>query len=382
MTERVYLVPRSDGRLIAGAIQLTLFRGDLTSNRPSGDLDTASRLTEECFAIGETLGDDWLILAGQGIADLLREFGAEVTNVPASSPESGLAAARRLGEAWPVARALEAVAREALRDGDVAAAGARLREAIALARADGDGWSLAMALNELGDIERSRGGHARARPLYEESRSTFATLGLGDQPHLDHNLGYVALASGDREGAAASFRRAMARFRRLGERRGLAECAIGCGAVAVAERRLVDGGRLFGAGEAALEALGTHLWPANRFDHERWLARARSSRASAEFERALAEGRALPLDDVTAWILDGRPLGVVAVLVPAPTTGLTPREREVAVLAAQGLSNHQIARVLTIAEKTVANHVQRALEKLDVRTRVQLAADATAPAGT
>jgi DNA-binding NarL/FixJ family response regulator len=144
----------------------------------------------------------------------------------------------------------------------------------------------------------------------------------------------------------------------------------------VAERRIVDGGRLFGAGEAALEALGWRLWPANRFDYERWLARARSSRVSAEFDRARAEGRALSLEDAAAWILEGRAPGAVTLPPPPPGMGLTPRERDVAALAARGMSNRQIAQALSIAEKTAANHVQRALEKLDVRTRTQLAARA------
>jgi non-specific serine/threonine protein kinase len=55
---------------------------------------------------------------------------------------------------------------------------------------------------------------------------------------------------------------------------------------------------------------------------------------------------------------------------------LTRREREVAQLAAQGFSNRRIAETLVIAEKTAANHLQSALEKLDVHSRSQLAARA------
>jgi non-specific serine/threonine protein kinase len=55
---------------------------------------------------------------------------------------------------------------------------------------------------------------------------------------------------------------------------------------------------------------------------------------------------------------------------------LTRREREVAQLAAQGLSNRRIAEVLVITEKTVANHLQHALDKLEVHSRAQLAARA------
>jgi DNA-binding NarL/FixJ family response regulator len=49
------------------------------------------------------------------------------------------------------------------------------------------------------------------------------------------------------------------------------------------------------------------------------------------------------------------------------------RESEVAGLVARGLSNRQVAEELVISEKTVKNHVLRVLDKLDVRSRTQLA---------
>ncbi len=53
--------------------------------------------------------------------------------------------------------------------------------------------------------------------------------------------------------------------------------------------------------------------------------------------------------------------------------GLTPREREVAVWAATGLSNKEIAFKLSIAEKTVEMHVSNCLGKLAFTSRTQLA---------
>jgi len=55
---------------------------------------------------------------------------------------------------------------------------------------------------------------------------------------------------------------------------------------------------------------------------------------------------------------------------------LTPREREVTELTARGLSNRRIGETLVIAEKTAANHLQNALDKLDVHSRSELAARA------
>jgi DNA-binding NarL/FixJ family response regulator len=51
---------------------------------------------------------------------------------------------------------------------------------------------------------------------------------------------------------------------------------------------------------------------------------------------------------------------------------LTPREREIAALIADGLSNKQIARRLSIEPATVKNHVHNILRKLGVSRRDQI----------
>jgi DNA-binding CsgD family transcriptional regulator len=54
--------------------------------------------------------------------------------------------------------------------------------------------------------------------------------------------------------------------------------------------------------------------------------------------------------------------------------GLTPREREVLALIAQGATNRQIGAALFMAEKTASVHVSRILAKLGVTSRTQAAA--------
>jgi DNA-binding CsgD family transcriptional regulator len=55
-------------------------------------------------------------------------------------------------------------------------------------------------------------------------------------------------------------------------------------------------------------------------------------------------------------------------------TNLTHREREVAALVAEGLTNREIADRLVLSVRTVETHVDRILGKLDLHTRTQLAA--------
>jgi DNA-binding NarL/FixJ family response regulator len=53
---------------------------------------------------------------------------------------------------------------------------------------------------------------------------------------------------------------------------------------------------------------------------------------------------------------------------------MTPREREVINLIAEGLGNKEIARRLNIATHTVKSHVRNIMEKLTLHTRLQIAA--------
>jgi DNA-binding NarL/FixJ family response regulator len=62
---------------------------------------------------------------------------------------------------------------------------------------------------------------------------------------------------------------------------------------------------------------------------------------------------------------------LTAVTTPLP---LTRREREIVILAAEGLSNRQIAQQLVVSVRTVENHLYRAGAKLGTTDRAELAA--------
>ncbi len=105
--------------------------------------------------------------------------------------------------------------------------------------------------------------------------------------------------------------------------------------------------------------------------------------ASAALQRAQQVGSRWLTDELRALIQRARlsvdaPAGAQAPPAPVPTEdapfGLTPREREVLVLIAEGATNRQIGAALYMAEKTASVHVSRILAKLGVRTRTEAAA--------
>jgi DNA-binding NarL/FixJ family response regulator len=89
--------------------------------------------------------------------------------------------------------------------------------------------------------------------------------------------------------------------------------------------------------------------------------------------RVIAEGDALLSPAVTRRLLDrvGRRLPASATTAPGALGELTDREREVFELLARGLSNAEIAAVLTVGDATVKTHVSNVLAKLGLRDRVQ-----------
>ena len=85
----------------------------------------------------------------------------------------------------------------------------------------------------------------------------------------------------------------------------------------------------------------------------------------------VADGDSLLSPSVTRRVIDRMASQPLPVRASARLDDLTPREREVLELVAQGLSNREIAERFVIEESTVKTHVKRILMKLRLRDRVQ-----------
>jgi DNA-binding NarL/FixJ family response regulator len=98
--------------------------------------------------------------------------------------------------------------------------------------------------------------------------------------------------------------------------------------------------------------------------------------AREDIRRALeaaTAGQAVLDPTVQAALLRAAQQGVARPATPPLPDGLTDREVEVLALIASGLSNHEIAERLYVAETTVKTHVNRIFAKTGSRDRAQAA---------
>ncbi|WP_081635990.1 AAA family ATPase [Micromonospora sp. CNB394] len=164
--------------------------------------------------------------------------------------------------------------------------------------------------------------------------------------------------------------------------RGL-DCPAAAGALALSEAMLAHERGEWDAAEVGYREAALLVG-----DRPQWLARTLQRRAEAMF--AVGHDGVEPLRDAER-LFTGMGATVRAQrcrdalrarhALPAPRRGrpgygekLSPREREAARLAAQGRTNRQIASSLGVSVRTVEQHVARALHKLRVGSRTELAA--------
>ena len=113
---------------------------------------------------------------------------------------------------------------------------------------------------------------------------------------------------------------------------------------------------------------------ADRFAAMPALALAADAAAQAALEHARAGHRGKELESSTRahWLASQCGIRTPAVDAAAQPLPITEREREVAMLAAAGLSNRQIADRLSISVRTVDGHLYRTFAKLGIEGREQL----------
>ncbi|MEU8619066.1 LuxR C-terminal-related transcriptional regulator [Streptomyces sp. NPDC048623] len=269
----------------------------------------------------------------------------------------------------------------ALFAGDLDRAAALLDTALAGFRAGRPRGEL-FALSMLGLTEGLRGDRARglghieeglalAQERGEEYWRSWALWSLAFL-ELDHDL--------DRAEAAA--KEALAVHGRMESQLGTAFLVDLLGWVSARQGRDVRAATLFGAAAAVWHPMGTTLdgFAPMAAVHDEHLAKVRAALGDERYETSFAHGNAMTARRVVEYALEDREKPSRRGTKDADdgtAAPLTPRERQVAALLTEGLSNKEIAARLVVSTRTAETHVDHILSKLGFTSRAQAAAWAT-----
>lgn len=241
----------------------------------------------------------------------------------------------------------------------------RVEEADGLLERAGGGTDAQVARARLA---LDRGDARRAAELLERVlRRAPAERALGRVPSLEL-LVRARVASGERDAAAAALEELRALTLLVGTEP-LAAAADVAEGVLEAARGEHDRARALL--EDAVDAFERHGAP-----YEAALTRVELGASLCALGRGEEARR-----EVAAAVATLRELGASVPVDVGPEgarlgSALTPREREVLLLVADGLTNRQIAERLVVSEHTIHRHVTNILRKLDLPTRTAAAAHA------
>jgi predicted ATPase/DNA-binding SARP family transcriptional activator/DNA-binding CsgD family transcriptional regulator len=317
-------------------------------------------------------------LNGAGsLATFQEEYGAAKALI-----EEALAISRELGDKEAIASSLAnlcGVAMLGQRDDipvtDLLEEAFRLRPTLEDRRTAGNLYILE------GRVALARGDLARSVELGEDGLSLYREAGddYGMVMCLLH-VGFVTLKWGEYDRTTSVLQEGLRLSGKLDHKTFIQYCLTGLAGVAASRGWPARAARLWGAEESMSEAFGGRIVREGRatIDYEGRLAEARSQLDGSAWAAAWTEGRTMTPEQAIEYALsEEKSSSLVSVQASGDenlSEALTPREREIALFVARELTNRQIARELTISERTVTTHVHRILKKLGLRSRTHISA--------
>jgi tetratricopeptide (TPR) repeat protein len=195
--------------------------------------------------------------------------------------------------------ALNILAEVAAEAGDEAKERELYEQSLALRRELGDRRLIANSVLMLGGADLARGDYERATPLLEEGLALAKELRDTWSMSLALiALGRVGLQSGGDPGAARSlFVQALALAKERGDKRVAAECLQGLAASLAVQDDPTESARLFGAGEALLEAIGATPSASEIAVSDRFVPSVREGLGETRFQEEWSAGYHLPADE-------------------------------------------------------------------------------------
>ena len=233
----------------------------------------------------------------------------------------------------------------------------------------------AISLLHLGAACSQRGDHARAIERLE--RGLELCREAGDGYYLAWMLqaqGMEAWHMGDWDRAASLEAESLRLSRALDNQVGMAVSIELLAWIAASTGHAERAARLLGGLQSLWKAIPTRLYAPYVQYHDACVAGARSALGDREFDRVYRSATGVDADQLVALALEERAPAVAPTSGTRSPTELTARERQIAGLVAQGLSNKDIASKLVISQRTAETHVEHILTKLGFTSRAQIAA--------
>lgn len=283
--------------------------------------------------------------------------------------EQGRSLAVVMGAPFPLSRCLYGLAEVALAEGDIARATRLVDEACDVAAKANLPYALCRALLVRGDVRQAAGDLDGARAAFDEA--LLLARNNADTNGVASSLGRLARVARLREAddsAMTLLSQAIVMQAESGDGGMVASLEATAGVALDQGRALVAAG-LFGAADAMRESLGFARTPTEAPGYDADMAALQAALQPLELEAAWAQGAAMSRKDAVALALRGRGTR------DRPTHGwasLSPTERQIVELVADGLTNNEIGERVFISARTVQGHLSRIFAKLGVRSRREL----------
>ena len=285
---------------------------------------------------------------------------------------------RHVSDPMVLAQLHHTAARSAHFAGDLPRAISELEQALAMSVSRTDLDFYLDILQALAIYASMAGQHERSTACYEEIFQLATPL--GESWHRANALmafGLDAWRTGDPVRAVQLQRSALEIKLVLGDQLSavvsLEALAWGVGALGQHQRAA----QLLGTAEVLWDSIGNSLatiMPDLVCDHDYAVAANRAALGDQAYAAAFRRGKQMPLAQVLDQAENTRRSTRSAHPDAGGVSSLTSREKEVAGLLAQGLSNKAIAKSLVIAQRTAETHVANVLMKLGLTSRSQVAA--------
>ena len=382
------VAPRVRGRALAVRAEIAF---DLQ------DYDTLLRCAAESLELSRAGGDDFPVPTALRVISQAAARAGRAGDAVAYIDEA-VAAAEAAGNDWEAGLTRATRAAIAVRQGKLKSA-QRAYEAALEVLSDNNRWGVAQVEYGMGTLARARGDAEMAVRYYTDAMEIFRELDARPEiARCQAGIGWIAVTSGDYGLAAGSLAEALRLNQAGGQRLGIARGLEAFAALAAARQQPERASRLAGAACQLRESLGHGPGLGPRIEEVLEFARGRLGAAAAA--ALFAEGREMTAEEAAGYALGSEeaapgpagaaepawtdPARLSAAAGSRPDAGahrspdpLTPREHEIALLIAQGLSNREIADELVISPATAARHVANILAKLGFSSRTQIASWAT-----